>query len=504
MIRLSKSGESIPTMTELFDRLEQLTNAVDDDDLDSVLLTIPQFKELPADLAVPPLTKLLEDYDESVLFAAYETLIAFRASAFPYMIDLIPQRTRQARAWMAKVIDYVTGTMSVNEILRYLSHPDGRIRFAFARVLAARVDAFSRDEVSQLLDLLETEGDAAVNAQLQRVLLAIKINPPASIQTDSELWSKLESKILDKQIKLDERSEEAHRSLSDEALPQAQAVRFSLYHPKTALESVQYSLVFYAHLDDMLEAVASDVKKFADELGDEVPQARLSRNHANLAPGSELTVSIEADGLEIQANHQTKVWQGDHFLRFLFEFKAGAELAGELIPIRVSVTVAGIEVAHVNGSLEIVAKPSKTEEIPVNPLAQAKLEDAQSGLYQTVFISYSRKDKAIAEAYRLVQIAMGNDVFLDTYSIRSGENWQSALANAIDRADIFQLFWSEHSANSPNVRDEWKYALKYRCKEADCRGFIRPVYWEQPAASIPSELGHLNFKFVALGKGKES
>jgi hypothetical protein len=114
-------------------------------------------------------------------------------------------------------------------------------------------------------------------------------------------------------------------------------------------------------------------------------------------------------------------------------------------------------------------------------------------------VSYSRKDAAVAEAFRLAQLALGNEVFMDTYSIRTGENWQAALAKAIDTADIFQLFWSAHAAESPNVHDEWDYALKYRCPNTRCADFIRPVYWEQPLpVPPPPELGHLNFRFVPL------
>ncbi|MDQ7027464.1 MAG: toll/interleukin-1 receptor domain-containing protein [Anaerolineae bacterium] len=85
---------------------------------------------------------------------------------------------------------------------------------------------------------------------------------------------------------------------------------------------------------------------------------------------------------------------------------------------------------------------------------------------------------------------------MDSYSIRSGEHWQAALATAIDESDIFQLFWSENSSTSTNVRHEWDYALKYKCADNHCVGFIRPVYWQQPLPPPPPELGHLNFRFV--------
>lgn len=79
------------------------------------------------------------------------------------------------------------------------------------------------------------------------------------------------------------------------------------------------------------------------------------------------------------------------------------------------------------------------------------------------------------------------------------EQGQAALAKAIDEADILQLFWSKNSAASSNVRNEWEYALKYKCPENNCIGFIRPMYWKQPIQpKPPKELSHLNFRYTPL------
>jgi hypothetical protein len=164
--------------------------------------------------------------------------------------------------------------------------------------------------------------------------------------------------------------------------------------------------------------------------------------------------------------------------------------------------VEGVEIAHIKFSMQLergrthpVVSGRKLE----NPLAEAKLDSQTSAIYQKIFVSYSRRDREVVEAYRFAQLALGNDVFVDTYSIRSGENWRAALAKAIDTADVFQLFWSKHSAASPNVRDEWDYALKYKCPKTRCADFIRPVYWVDPMPiSPPQELSHLNFKYIPL------
>jgi hypothetical protein len=147
------------------------------------------------------------------------------------------------------------------------------------------------------------------------------------------------------------------------------------------------------------------------------------------------------------------------------------------------------------------AQPDPTA--PENPLAAAQFQVQQAALYEKIFVSYSRRDKVVVESYRLAQIARGDEVFMDTYSIRTGENWQAALANAIAEADIFQLFWSANSAVSENVKDEWEYAMTYRCPDTKCAAFIRPVYWVNPWPPPPAELGHLNFRFVPLQESSD-
>lgn len=111
-------------------------------------------------------------------------------------------------------------------------------------------------------------------------------------------------------------------------------------------------------------------------------------------------------------------------------------------------------------------------------------------------MSYSRKDTEVARTYKMAQTALGNEVFLDVDNLRAGENWQAALASAIDNADIFQLFWPEHLAASNYCQYEWAYAVSFKCPHDKCRDFIRPVYWKEPLPPPPEEFSHLNFKFV--------
>lgn len=87
-------------------------------------------------------------------------------------------------------------------------------------------------------------------------------------------------------------------------------------------------------------------------------------------------------------------------------------------------------------------------------------------------------------------------VLIDTEDLRSGEEFTPALMSMIDDANVFQLFWSERSAQSDFVRKEWMHALTLN----KGRGFIRPVRWERPLAPAPPELAALkiHFKYIPL------
>jgi hypothetical protein len=285
--------------------------------------------------------------------------------------------------------------------------------------------------------------------------------------------------------------------LEVEEAPKTSDVQFSAFYPPEAQVNRQHGLYVYAHLPGVLDLIGKDVERFRQELGGEVPTPRTAKKSARLQHETPITLVPECDELEFEPASLTKKWRED-WVRFDFDFRPTAEVADETIVIRVSVMVSGVEIAHINCPLSVVSQPVVAAPV-ANPLAAAKMATQTASMYHRIFVSYSRKDTQVAEAYRLAQMAIGNEVFMDSYSIRVGEDWRAALARAIDQADIFQLFWSSSAAESENVRDEWDYALKYKCPDGQCAYFIRPVFWDKPMPQPPQELSHLNFRYVPLG-----
>lgn len=306
--------------------------------------------------------------------------------------------------------------------------------------------------------------------------------------------------------------------ISNEALRTAQ---FTAYYPRQAQAKTAYGLYVYAHLPNSVNAIQTNVEMFTAQLGGTVPNPVTAEQSTKLAEGTHLTVILEADGLEFEPIAVTKKWRLP-YTRFDFAFTAEEAIVGEIISGRIGILVEKIEIAHVDFSMLItapeLADKTSSEFVSAtrplgrkggratdNPLAAAKFTRSRpAAIYDKIFISYSREDTEVAEMYRQVQAAVGNDVFMDTHSIRAGDDWQAALANAIDEADIFQLFWSPHSAASEHVHMEWDYALKHKCNDDDCVGFIRPVYWQHPLPDPPDALSHINFRYVPFEVNTEN
>ena len=277
---------------------------------------------------------------------------------------------------------------------------------------------------------------------------------------------------------------------------QEKETQFTAYYARQSAANTEYGFYVYAHLPDAL--ISADIQQFAQDLGGRIPKPAIAKQTATLKEGALLTAMVQCDALEFNQIGIMKKWEAP-FVRFDFRYTAPEALIDEFVEGRVAIMLGMIEIASIDFQTLITAPQqiNLINTLPDDPTQQAHFEPTNpASMYQKIFISYSRKDTFVAEEFRKAQIMMGNTVFMDTHTIRAGEDWEEALKRFIRDADVFQLFWSEHSASSEHCRFEWDYALKHRCSETRCVGFIRPAYWENPLPTPPSELGHLHFAYV--------
>ena len=121
---------------------------------------------------------------------------------------------------------------------------------------------------------------------------------------------------------------------------------------------------------------------------------------------------------------------------------------------------------------------------------------SRSQAFSRIFASYAREDVAIVRTADSLLTVLGSvDFRWDLKILQAGDLWEDILLKEIEQADSFQLFWSKHAKASKNVRNEWIYAL-----ELNREHFIKPVYWHEPMAKPPKELGHIHFSRIQVGQ----
>jgi len=83
---------------------------------------------------------------------------------------------------------------------------------------------------------------------------------------------------------------------------------------------------------------------------------------------------------------------------------------------------------------------------------------------ETIFVSYSSKDRPFALGLVKELKKLGVNVWIDQLGIGLGENWDNAIEEALERSETFMLILSPTSVESPNVQDEVSIAINTQKK----------------------------------------
>ncbi|MDQ7027382.1 MAG: protein kinase [Anaerolineae bacterium] len=253
-------------------------------------------------------------------------------------------------------------------------------------------------------DLHNRRSELLAQLLVQRLLQ--RQSPATAVGVDDEI-DKLKAEIasLNQQI--------------PEQLPtlnQAEA-QFTAYYARESGADTAYGLYVYAHVPDALQQIARDIEAFSQKMGGAVPRPKQAEQSKRLKVGIHLTVAVEAEGLEFEPLALTKKWNVP-FTRFDFTYTAPQSLISEIVNGRISIMVSGIEIAHIPFATlvdEAAESLLQMDTMPENPLAAARLTASDTAqLYDKIFVSYSRKDDDVVKNYRLAQLAVGHEVFMDS------------------------------------------------------------------------------------------
>lgn len=115
-----------------------------------------------------------------------------------------------------------------------------------------------------------------------------------------------------------------------------------------------------------------------------------------------------------------------------------------------------------------------------------------------VFLSYSHQDGHLVETLADLIRVTGAPVFRDKDNIPPGAAWRPLIAEALAGADATIVFWSSYSANSTEVKAEYKSAISLKKT-------IVPVLLD--STPLPSDLSEFNAldlrPFLRTGEEKE-
>ena len=298
----------------------------------------------------------------------------------------------------------------------------------------------------------------------------------------SELRSRLETDGSTRGFDEKDSSSTPESSFTIPKMADEEEVNFSAFYPREVTVEAWHSLLVYTYVPSALESVRKDVQKFEDEIG----QMRESKpSTTKLARGTEITIVPACEGVTFNPERITFQWLEDRH-RAQFRLRADASLADMAGNAQVTIYVGPLIV----GTLKMGMLFTETEA----DAGSVRSEVASGRMYHQddIFISYSHRDTEVVRNCKKAYEALGHNILIDFETLRSGQQWNPELMRMIERANIFQLFWSQNSSTSEYCRQEWQHALQLNRGE----GFIRPVYWQEPIPEPPAELSAIHFDFA--------
>ncbi|MDQ3686367.1 MAG: SUMF1/EgtB/PvdO family nonheme iron enzyme [Acidobacteriota bacterium] len=302
-------------------------------------------------------------------------------------------------------------------------------------------------------------------------------------------------------------TEDAKKEKSDETAFIDEDVQFTVYRPKVVEIYKWYTLLAFAHLSERrVDAPADEpdplveVQRLAGlALGEELDDYKDVRQDSSQAVPrkGELTFVPAMEGVEFNPPSASFFWQKSVH-KVEFGMRASRSFNNNIARGRLTVFLGSIILAEVPLSVRVETHPLPESRAP------QRVKEAVSP-YRKIFASYSHKDREIVEQIEHYAQVLGDKYLRDVTQLRSGEDWERWMKQAIAEADIFQLFWSSNAMRSQYVRLEWEYALSLRRAN-----FVRPTYWETPLPQSeaenlpPDELRRLHFQHLRAAASKSA
>ena len=400
------------------------------------------------------------------------------------------------------------------------------IPFAYLHRLARQIESTELNPAAQITAVNELhralveETDESVHQDILDTLRDLMAKPSTTKRIEKQIKAILRNAATatpDEEAGLD--------SAATHSVSRAdQNVQFTVYRPPFIRPGIWYSMLAFAHLAERRPGAPPDepdplerVRELAIQtLGDQAPyyEGPRAESRGAVPKESELTFVPYAQDIDFNPPRQTFEWQEDvHQQNFRLRAKSGApsRVVGRMTVYLGACILADVDLvfrvdpaAAPPNPRPVAATLLKTTGATVSTTRLPSDSFLSAPPYRKIFLSYSHDDTAIVEQAERLGAALGDTYLRDRTTLHSGEEWYEGLLRLIDKADIFQLFWSSNSMRSEYVRREWEHAATLARPN-----FIRPTYWEQPMPESdnpllpPSSLRQLHFHSLVAPQAPE-
>ncbi len=268
-----------------------------------------------------------------------------------------------------------------------------------------------------------------------------------------------------------------------EGEPPPLPARFTVYQPMTLPPGRWLDLLIFIHEPGIDSLVRQDYEARLEGRNVALNAPRAKARFA-VKPGGAVTVVPYFPGCRINPPRATLEWW-ENFHCFEFRLRASREVAGF-----VEGPGAGA-IAFYLGPLLIgemrIAFTIADEAI--EPVSNTIAAAADS--FDAVFPAYAPQDE-IGDRLAAAGEKFDNPFFSELLKMRTGD-WDREVLKRIEAAERFQLFWSAAAARSPQLEEEWKFAL-----ELGRENFMSASYWRHPAPGLPLPLEDVPLRHLAL------
>lgn len=225
-------------------------------------------------------------------------------------------------------------------------------------------------------------------------------------------------------------------------------VECSVFAPPAAPQGETIMVQAFAHLSEQQDKA----RKLAEEFDSTALRRAVKTLSSRIARGTELMFHLAMSRVTVSDPVQTLIWNG-HPESVQFPVEVPPDCPTGNVAGKLTVSQNSVPIGQISFLLKIVPAGESIPSALPEPAGEAARD------YRYAFISYASKDrdKVLARVQMLDQ--MGIEYFQDLLSLDPGDRWEKELYKNIDRCDLFLLFWSTASKESPWVMKEVDYKI---------------------------------------------